>query len=221
MRHAETLFNLQGRTQGWCDSPLTKRGIEQAKLTGLELARRGLTFDHAYCSTSERCSDTLELTCEAAFGKPMPYERLKGLKELNFGAYEAQPQALEAHGDDFSRFYVPFGGEDHNEAAQRLTDTLSDLLERPQHEQILVCSHGGIAINFYMKWKDYALVEPTLFSNCMIYVYDYEPREVPHTGTFSCIEMFVADLSSLERPDMPTQVRRMGPPELSVHQNDD
>ena len=88
MRHGETLFNVQGKTQGWCDSPLTERGIEQARLTGKEFARRGLTFDHAYSSTSERCNDTLELATEAAFGAPMPYERRKGLKELNFGAFE-------------------------------------------------------------------------------------------------------------------------------------
>ena len=113
MRHAETLFNLQGKTQGWCDSPLTPRGIEQARLTGLEFARRGLTFDHAYSSTSERCNDTLELATEAAFGEPMPYERRKGLKEINFGAFEGKDQFLELHDANFGEFYVPFGGERH------------------------------------------------------------------------------------------------------------
>lgn len=27
MRHGETLFNTQKRVQGWCDSPLTEKGI--------------------------------------------------------------------------------------------------------------------------------------------------------------------------------------------------
>ena len=31
MRHGETLFNVQGKIQGWCDSPLTINGIKQAK----------------------------------------------------------------------------------------------------------------------------------------------------------------------------------------------
>lgn len=31
MRHGQTRFNLQGRIQGACDSPLTELGIEQAK----------------------------------------------------------------------------------------------------------------------------------------------------------------------------------------------
>ena len=31
MRHGKTLFNLQHKIQGFCDSPLTSLGIKQAK----------------------------------------------------------------------------------------------------------------------------------------------------------------------------------------------
>lgn len=31
MRHGQTRFNVQGRIQGVCDSPLTEERIEQAK----------------------------------------------------------------------------------------------------------------------------------------------------------------------------------------------
>lgn len=203
MRHAETLFNLQSKTQGWCDSPLTARGIEQARLTGLELARRGLTFDHAYSSTSERCNDTLEIATEAAFGEPMPYERRKGLKEINFGAFEGKDQCLELHDDNFGDFYVPFGGERHSDATARFEADLVEIMERPGHHSVLVCSHGGIAINFYEKWKDHARVPVTIFSNCLTYVYEYED------GVFSCQDMFVADFSSLEQPGMPAQLMRI------------
>lgn len=201
MRHAETLFNLQGKTQGWCDSPLTPRGIEQARLTGEEFARRGISVDHAYCSTAERCSDTLELVCTAAYGAPLPYERRKGLREINFGTYEAMDQFLEAHDDDFATFYAAFGGETQEEAVNRLSDDLTTIMERPDNQSVIVCSHGGIAISFYMHWKEHAKVPPTIFSNCMTYVYTYED------GIFSCQDMFVADLSSLEQPGMPKQVK--------------
>ena len=69
MRHGQTLFNVLKRKQGWCDSPLTELGIEQAKRAGEELRERGITFDHAYSSTSERACDTLELVVPG-----MPYE---------------------------------------------------------------------------------------------------------------------------------------------------
>ena len=65
LRHGETLFNVQHKTKGWCDSPVTQRGIEQARLAGRMLAEHGLEFDALYSSTSERCCDTLELALEA------------------------------------------------------------------------------------------------------------------------------------------------------------
>ena len=202
LRHGETLFNVQGKTQGWCDSPLTERGIEQARLTGAEYRRRGIRIDHAYSSTSERCCDTLELVCEAAFGAPVPYERLKGLKELNFGAFEGKDQFLECHDrEKFNHFYVQYGGEDFDEAVLRLERTLAGLAERHEGESLLCCSHGGIAIQFFNRWKERAKVSRLLFANCLTYVYEVDDAQ------FSCTDLFVPDLSSLERPGMPPQVR--------------
>ena len=73
MRHGQTLFNLQHKIQGWCDAPLTQLGIEQAKIAGKYFKDNNITFDHAYSSTSERASDTLEIVTD---GK-MPYTRSK------------------------------------------------------------------------------------------------------------------------------------------------
>ncbi|MFR9006638.1 MAG: histidine phosphatase family protein [Collinsella aerofaciens] len=65
----------------WCDSPLTARA--RAGCTVGSILKSGAShFDHAYCSTSERASDTLELMTS------MPYTRLRGLKEMNFGKLE-------------------------------------------------------------------------------------------------------------------------------------
>ena len=48
MRHGQTLFNLQHKIQGWCDSPLTELGIKQAKVAGKWFKDHDITFDHAY-----------------------------------------------------------------------------------------------------------------------------------------------------------------------------
>ena len=104
MRHGQTLFNVLKRKQGWCDSPLTEAGVEQAKRAGAWFVERGISFDHAYSSTSERACDTLELVVPG-----MPYARLKGLKEWNFGTFEGLTEDTNPplpYGD----FYVPFGG---------------------------------------------------------------------------------------------------------------
>ena len=110
MRHGQTLFNVLKRKQGWCDSPLTELGIEQARGAGRWFAEHGVTFDHAYSSTSERAVDTLELVLAESGQGDLAYERVKGLKEWNFGSFEGLTEDVNPplpYGD----FYVPFGGE--------------------------------------------------------------------------------------------------------------
>lgn len=79
MRHGQTLFNVRKRIQGSCDSPLTELGIKQAE-AARELIK-DIAFDHYYSSTAERASDTLEIVTEGQ----VPYTRVKGLKERDFG----------------------------------------------------------------------------------------------------------------------------------------
>lgn len=99
MRHGQTMFNEQHRIQGWCDSPLTELGKRQAKAAGEYFRTHGITFDHAYCSTSERCSDTLELITD------MPYTRLKGLKEMFYGQLEGESERLSCKDPEKSITY--------------------------------------------------------------------------------------------------------------------
>lgn len=143
MRHGETLFNVLRRKQGWCDSPLTERGIEQALRAGEWFAEQGITFDHVYSSTSERCCDTCELVVSGA-----PYVRVKGLKEWNSGKFEGVTEDLNPelpYGD----FYVPFGGEAELEFRKRLITTICELMRRPNHENAL--------IQWIEKWEGYVL----------------------------------------------------------------
>lgn len=77
MRHGQTLFNKLHKIQGASDSPLTAKGIRQAKLARDHFKNEGITFDVAYSSTSERASDTLEIV----YGQDKDYQRLKELKE--------------------------------------------------------------------------------------------------------------------------------------------
>ena len=58
VRHGQTQFNETGRIQGWCDSPLTQLGQEQAAQLGKQFAAQHIRFDAAYCSTLQRTIDT-------------------------------------------------------------------------------------------------------------------------------------------------------------------
>ena len=41
LRHGQTLFNSKHLISGWSDSPLTEKGIEQAKRAGLFFQNKG------------------------------------------------------------------------------------------------------------------------------------------------------------------------------------
>ena len=59
IRHGETEWNLSGRWQGHADSPLSSRGISQAKALGERIKTE--EFDFFYSSDLGRAIHTSEL----------------------------------------------------------------------------------------------------------------------------------------------------------------
>ncbi|MFD1392910.1 histidine phosphatase family protein [Lacticaseibacillus jixianensis] len=166
MRHGETLFNVLGRIQGWCDSPLTARGVAQAQTARQWFAAHNVTLTEAHCSTAERASDTLELACD------LPYTREKGLREHSFGRFEGQPEYLNPklpYGD----FFAPYGGETDAALIERVSQTVDRLMAAaPDGAQVLLVSHAGATASFLRShttshkiWR---------LPNCGIAIFDYD-----------------------------------------------
>lgn len=170
MRHGQTLFNLQHKIQGWCDAPLTPLGIKQARIAGEYFKDNNIQFDHAYSSTAERACDTLEIVTDYQ----MPYTRVKGLKEWNFGVFEGKDECLNPplpYGD----FFKAYGGEGEMEVRERMSKTLTGIMNQEDHQIVLAVSHGGACAQFYRAWEKYAKVEKKeRFYNCCILKYEYE-----------------------------------------------
>lgn len=141
MRHGQTLFNSQGRVQGWCDSPLTDLGIDQALAAKAYFDDNQIHFDKAYSSTQERETDTAKLIAE------LPITQLKGLKEMNFGSFEAQPEFLlpkwRKGAVSFEDLLVPYGGEDIREVGQRVKQTILEITGQLSNQTLLMVSHGA------------------------------------------------------------------------------
>lgn len=170
MRHGQTLFNALNKIQGWCDSPLTEEGIRQAKIAKKWFETHNIHFDHAYSSTSERCCDTLE------FITNMPYTRLKGLKENNYGLLEGERDFLaESDPEKCQTYYLQFGGESSNTVKDRMVDTLTEIMEKEDHQSVLAVSHGGACFNFLRGVEDtYEEQLKKGFTNCCIFIYEFE-----------------------------------------------
>lgn len=178
MRHGQTLFNVRRKIQGSCDSPLTREGIRQAIVAKEYFEENGITFDHAYSSTQERASDTLELITK------MPYMRLKGLKEWDFGIFEGESEDLNPPADpirkSYGEFFVQYHGESDLDVQSRVNSTLTEIMEKEDHQNVLAVSHGGVCFMFGRRWTDSALGK---FSNCCILKFEYED------GKFEFIEI--------------------------------
>lgn len=169
MRHGQTLFNKRHLIQGWCDSPLTELGIYQAQIAGEYFNHQGIQFDQAFSSTSERACDTLEI---ATSGK-IPYQRIKGLKEWNFGTFEGESEDLNP-ALPYEDFFVHYGGESQQRLQDRMNQTISELMENASGKTILMVSHGGAIRNFARVWEKYQRT-PIIgrMTNCCILKFTY------------------------------------------------
>lgn len=186
MRHGQTLFNVRRKVQGWCDAPLTNLGIRQAIIAGEYFKSNNITFDHAYSSTSERACDTLEYVCS------IPYKRVKGLKEWNFGTFEGESEDLNPplpYGD----FFVKYGGEDEIELRNRVAETLLSIMKNDDHNTVLAVSHGAACRQFMRYWAHTSDVDQKeRLGNCCILKFEFE------NDKFKLLEIINHDFSKLK-----------------------
>lgn len=185
MRHGQTMFNARFKLQGWVDSPLTVRGIAQAKVARDYYAERGITFTKAYSSTSERASDTLEIVTD------MPYIRKKELKEWHFGRLEAEGTYLLPQGP-FGDFFVEFGGESEADFRRRGADALLDVMQNAFEGNTLVVAHGALLNQFMQNWAHTSdVTRDGILDNCCIMKFEFE------NDTFRLLEIVNHDYSHL------------------------
>lgn len=184
MRHGQTLFNKRRKVQGWCDSPPTELGIKQAEVAAKYFKEQNIVFDHAYSSTSERASDTLEIVTD------LPYTRLKGLKEWNFGAFEGESEDLNPS-LPYRDFFANYGGEEEREFQIRVANTCQKIMEE-ENEVVLAVSHGAACRKFMQYWEHTSsITQKERIGNCCILKFEYENKE------FKLIEIINHDFNNI------------------------
>lgn len=169
MRHGQTLFNAMNLEQGQCDSPLTKQGIQQALKAREWYLSNEVHFDAVYSSTSERACDTAELVAN------MPYQRVKGLKEIFLGTKEATPCG-ESPTWPYGDYFVKFGGEDLDAFRNRFYGAIKEIADRHDNETILIVSHG-MAIKEFLWAMKYPNLDSFIMGNCGIVKLEYDHNQ--------------------------------------------
>lgn len=172
MRHGQTLFNLQGKIQGHCDSPLTDLGIKQARKVKDYFIDEKIRFDAAYSSTQERAVDTAEIVCDY-----LKIQTIKGVKEWNFGQFEGESERLNPKikpGEtSYGVFFVDYGGESADDVQERMNSTLLRVMDASEGNTILCVSHGGAMYRFIQKWLSQDQIVTLPFTNCCVLMFEY------------------------------------------------
>ena len=134
IRHAETLWNREGRLQGTADSPLTSEGSEQARHLGPAMS--SLAIEHALTSDLSRARATAEL---AGLGSATPDS---AWREADLGDWTGQ--LVTDIPDEAFRAWrrgelSPPNGEGHDQVRERVADALARL----DGHNTAVVTHGG------------------------------------------------------------------------------
>ncbi|MCR5230159.1 MAG: histidine phosphatase family protein [Solobacterium sp.] len=147
VRHGQTEFNLRRIIQGSCDSPLTEKGINDARRA--KEALRSIPFDKAFCSSSERAVDTADIILECHNVKA---KHMKGLKEFHYGSMDGE--SIDDHREEIDRRHGSFqswkdlGGDDNDSMDERIDRTLNRILaECRDRDNVLIVSHGNFCLH--------------------------------------------------------------------------
>ena len=142
IRHGETAWNAERRSQGWLDPPLNDEGARQAQLLG-EHVRKHYEFNRVVSSDSTRCTMTAD-----ALG--IEYSTDQRLREINTGSFAGLliDDIKERFPDDVEPWDWGFGRAPGGESWLDLVARAGDFVVRSgildlDGDTCLV-SHGGM-----------------------------------------------------------------------------
>jgi probable phosphoglycerate mutase len=146
-RHGETVWNVEGRLQGWHDSPLTERGRAQSEALAKRLTRLRPCLVHA--SDLGRAMETAAIVAAALAIEVRPDPRfrekrggiLEGLTWPEAERDHPAEVALYRSGDP--RYALP-GGEAWTAFSDRVVAGLQELTAESAGRRVAVVCHVGV-----------------------------------------------------------------------------
>lgn len=156
IRHAQTQWNEKGLLQGHSDSPLTKKGIEQA----FEMKKNLKDFDLVFSSDFGRAKSTAKIIANKV-------KTTKLLRERNFAHLEGKPydsSTLDQKHPDI---------ESNEEALRRFKLFIKNAVHANPGKRSLVVTHGGI-IRSLLSF----LGQPNFIDNCKIIMIESDGNNI-------------------------------------------
>lgn len=142
VRHGETDWNRERRTQGHSPNPLSELGVKQARRLAQRLS--GEPFNCVYSSDLERALQTARIVFPARdlIQDVRLREIGRGVLEGTTDAERTEEQrALLCHVRDDRLVRRPPGGENFQDVIDRVGAWLADL---PERGRVIAFTHGGV-----------------------------------------------------------------------------
>jgi probable phosphoglycerate mutase len=179
VRHGETEWNLRLIRQGHLDSPLTDRGMAQAKALAQRLAQE--KFTTLYSSDLGRAVQTAQEIANVTGHSIVTDPRLR---ERHLGIFQGlSGQEIQARFPEEYRFHRTLGptyvipeGESVEQQVARNIEYLNELAEKHLGEAIVVVTHGGVLSGLFRHTFSIPFTAPRRFdfTNAGLNVFAYE-----------------------------------------------
>jgi len=171
-RHGTTEDNSAGKFSGWRQAPLTKRGIDDAKIVALRLKDKKI--DVAYQSKLIRSKDTLKEVlkfhpeCKIVVTDNRMIERSYGKLQGKTHFQYIKNNSPEKY-DKFHRGYniSPPGGESIKDVEKRVKSFIQDLLKvmKENKVNVAISAHGNSMRPFRRYFEKMSIKEMMLIEN--------------------------------------------------------
>ena len=197
-RHGETIWNTEGKMQGWKNSNLTSKGIRNAEKLGEHLSN--IDFDYIYCSPLGRAKETAEHILKDR-NLNVIYDN--NLKEMNFGIWEgvsnSEVDLLYAE-QKFNfwnqpHLYETIEGESFELLLLRVSQWFEKMKKAHINDTILVVTHTCVIKSLYSILKNLPLEE--FWAPPFIYDTSLTILEVTETSFKFIVESDISHLSEL------------------------
>ena len=180
IRHGETEYNRMNIVQGsGVDTDLNEKGLMQAGK--FYDSYKNFPFDKIYTSDLKRSRQSVQKFIEDG----IPFEKLSGLNEINWGAIEGKPPSDEQKlmyksvVDKWNAGALDekiMNGESPNEMQQRQRKAFDYILKNKDEKNILICMHGRAMKSFICLLLDVSLTRMEDFNhtNLGLYLLKYD-----------------------------------------------
>lgn len=194
VRHGQTEWNLEGKFQGWLNSPLTTAGIDSAKKLGEHF--KTIDFEAFYTSPLERAKQTLEIAIGDG-GNIICDERIK---EICLGRWQGMliSDIQKHYPEEYKSYYFSpesfqiEGGESYFDLYSRVTSFLNDIqmrhFENGKKKKILVVTHGITLMMLQLIFGGETIEKLTRYqvpNNSQVHVYRFDGSEYSCLGDVS------------------------------------